>query len=87
MVRFTEFALAGLKNVTENDERAEALRHSISLHLSNNGLDKSVALPRAPEGKLLYLFWMGLWRITWELQGPGPDDIMVWSVGFLSTAK
>jgi hypothetical protein len=84
MIEFSELALAGLEECTENADRAAALRHAIALHLSHpDAIDKSIRLAE-PADRAVYLFAMWRWRITWE---PRTGGGLVWSIAFLHSAK
>ena len=85
MIEFTDLAIARLAKCTESADRAAALRHSISLHLSHiDAIAKSYRLP-APADRAVYLFPLGPWGVTWE---PRPDGGgLVWSVELLQNAK
>jgi hypothetical protein len=66
MIEFSELALAGLDECTEDADRASALRHSISLHLSHpDAIEKSIRLAE-PADRAVYMFPLGKWRVTWE---------------------
>ena len=85
MIEFSELALAGLADCTEDDDRARALRSSISLHLSHpDAIAKSVRLTQ-PTDRAVYVFQLGPWRVTWEprLDGGG----LVWTVALLRNAR
>jgi hypothetical protein len=84
MIDFSELAIAGLEEFTESRDRAAALRHSISLHLSHpDAMDKSFRLAE-PADRAVYMFPLGRWRVTWE---PRPDGGLVWSIALLRNAK
>jgi len=84
MIEFSELAISGLEECTENRDRAAALRHSIALHLSHpEAIDKSIRLAEPPD-RAVYMFALGKWRITWE---PRVDGGLVWSVALLHSAK
>jgi hypothetical protein len=84
MVEFSELALAGLKECTEDADRATALRLSISLHLAHpDAVAKSYPLPEVA-GRALYMFPLGPWRVTWE---PRPEGGLVWTVKMLRNAR
>jgi hypothetical protein len=80
MVRFSDLAIAGLRNVTDDAEQRAALRHSIVLHLSHpEAIDKSHRLPQ-PASRPIYIFPLWKVRITWE---PTADGVLVWSIALL----
>lgn len=84
VIEFSELAIAGLEECTEDADRATALRYSISLHLSHpDAIDKSFRLTE-PADRAVYMFPLGKWRITWE---PRPDGGLVWTVALLRNAK
>jgi hypothetical protein len=88
MIEFSELALAGLKDCTEDDDRATALRYSISLHLSHpDAIKKSIRLVE-PADRAVYMFPLGKWRITWEPRfEDGLPSGLVWSVAMLRSAN
>ena len=59
MIEFSELAISGLEECTENRDRAAALRHSIALHLSHpEAIDKSIRLAEPPD-RAVYMFALG----------------------------
>lgn len=84
MIEFSELAIAGLEECTEDADRAAALRHSIALHLSHpDAIAKSIKLAE-PADRAVYMFPMWKWRITWE---PRHEGGLVWSVALLHNFK
>jgi hypothetical protein len=75
-VEFSDFALAGLARVTEDESKRESLKAALKFYLRRDAQDEGWPCP-AFEDRELYLYKFWRCRVLYEVL---PSCVWIWSV-------